>query len=341
MNVVTILRDLWRMRRAVGCVVVVAVFAGLFLAYRPSFPPKSRKYQVGVASVRVLVDTPDSQVIAVSPKGSDTLSVRANLLASLVVDGVIKATIAKHAGVPADKIAGLTASSTSGPPATTPSAHGYVLTTNVLTDTEGTQLPIIEIDAQAPDATAAARLANASVDGLRSYLDSQAAIERIPDVNRLRVDGLGPAQGHEVTRGSRDLLSAVLVVFIIVMGCAALLLIPALAREWRAASEDEAAGVLSFRDRQPVVLDFDEDFSNVDEDDLAVPADDDVAVWAEVELAEAEDELTTSVDGDPGGLPDDDLADASPGASVSELPPRKRAAGGRGSGGRSARARRS
>src|SRR5213080_3192290 len=134
MNVVTILRDLWRMRRAVGCVVVVAVFAGLFLAYRPSLPPKSRKYQVGVASVRVLVDTPDSQVIAVSPKGSDTLSVRANLLASLVVDGVVKATIAKRAGVPADKIVGVSGSSTSGPPAARPTARGYAITTNVLAD---------------------------------------------------------------------------------------------------------------------------------------------------------------------------------------------------------------
>jgi hypothetical protein len=242
MNIVTILRDLWRMRRAVACLILVALLAGFLLAYRISVPPETRKYDVGVASVRVLVDTPDSQVIAVSPKGSDTLSIRANLLASLVVDGVVKADIARRAGVAPNKIVGLSAASTTQPQPAKPSARGYALTTNVLSDTDGTQLPIIEIDAQAPDAAAAARLADAAVAGLRAYLDSQAAVERIPDASRLRVDGLGPAQANEVVRGPSTALAVAVVIFIVVAGCAVLLAVPAIVREWRAASATEAAG---------------------------------------------------------------------------------------------------
>ena len=51
------------------------------------FQLKYSGYLVGVATTRVLIDTPSSQVVDVSPKGSDTLGVRANLIASLMVDG--------------------------------------------------------------------------------------------------------------------------------------------------------------------------------------------------------------------------------------------------------------
>ena len=91
MDTVTILRDLWRRRLLVVGVAIVAVLVGVAVMYKVSFPPKleSRKYEVGVATSSILVDTPNSQVVEVAPKGSDTLGVRANLLASLMTDGVI------------------------------------------------------------------------------------------------------------------------------------------------------------------------------------------------------------------------------------------------------------
>ena len=100
MDTVTILRDLWRLRRAVVIVALLALITGTAVLYKISFPPEleGRRYEVGVATARILVDTPSSQVVEVAPKGSDSLGVRANLLASLMVDGVVKSAIAQSRG---------------------------------------------------------------------------------------------------------------------------------------------------------------------------------------------------------------------------------------------------
>src|SRR4051795_13317546 len=104
---VTILRELWRVRLLVAGVALFAVLAGFVVLFKvPSF--QSRRSEVGVATARILVDTPNSQVVEVAPKGSDTLGVRANLLASLMVDGVVKEAIARRAGLPPKRLIGIT-----------------------------------------------------------------------------------------------------------------------------------------------------------------------------------------------------------------------------------------
>ena len=75
------------------------MLVGLALTYTVSFPPESRKYEVSIATARILVDTPDSQVVDVAPRGSDTLGVRANLFANLMIAGKVKAIIARKAGL--------------------------------------------------------------------------------------------------------------------------------------------------------------------------------------------------------------------------------------------------
>jgi hypothetical protein len=232
-----ILRDLWRRRILVGCAALLAVLAGTAVAYRISFPPKleSRKYEVGVATTRILVDTPSSQVVEVAPKGSDTLGVRANLLASLMVDGVVKTAIARRAGLRPDQLEG--AGQNGAPPKGGPRAN--VLTARVLTNTVGLELPIIEIGTQSPDPAQAARLANAAVAGLRDYLDSQAAVEKVPNASRLRVSGLGAAQARQAVRGPKRVvaLAATILVFLTLNGL--ILASIALIRGWRAAAEED------------------------------------------------------------------------------------------------------
>ena len=205
MQTVTILRELWGRRALVAAVLVLAILAGTAVAYRVSFPPRlqSRSYQVGVATSRILIDTPNSQVVEVAPKGSDTLGTRAGLIASLMVDGTVKAAIAHRAGMRAnqlDAISDSAAETTPADPAPRPGTP--VLKTTVVTNSSGDQLPIIEIEAQAADAAAAARLAGAAVSGLRDYLNSKAALQRVSNAERLRVDGLGAPQARDVSRGS-------------------------------------------------------------------------------------------------------------------------------------------
>src|SRR3954451_16509498 len=98
---VTILRELWRARREVALSASIALAVGLLVVYRPVLPNsiESRRYEVGVASPRMLLATPASQVVAVAPTGGADLGGHASLLANLMGEGDVKATIARRAGL--------------------------------------------------------------------------------------------------------------------------------------------------------------------------------------------------------------------------------------------------
>jgi hypothetical protein len=240
---ITILRQLWRLRVAVSTFALLSILIGALLAFRPTLPPQSRKYHVGAAHVHILIDTPASQVVEIDPKGSDSLGSRASLLSNLMVEGDVKAAIARRAGLRPDQLVAL--SDAAVEPATVAPAQlegpkALLLKTTVVTNDAGGQLPIIGVETQAPDALRATALANAAVAGLRDYLDTKAALEAVPDARRLQVRGLGSAQGHELARGPGALLAGVVTVFVFALLCTVLLAVVSLVRGWRAASAQEA-----------------------------------------------------------------------------------------------------
>ena len=126
-----------------------------------------------------------------------------------MVDGVVKSTIAHNVGLEPSRLTGVTQA------ATDPSAAGpapvfvprgrdaYVLSTQILTNSAGEELPIIALDTQAPTQAKAAQLATSAMNGLRDYLNSKAALQRVPDADRIQVNGLGAPQASTVTRGRR------------------------------------------------------------------------------------------------------------------------------------------
>lgn len=211
----------------VAVAALVALLAAVAVTYRITPPGKfeSRRYEIGVATTRILVDTPSPQVVAVSPRGSDTLGVRAQLMASLMVDGVVKGLIAKRADIPPRMLVGIAQNDQDGTaPADPPAGRAVnVLTTSVLQDNDGNQLPIIQIQTHAADAAGAARLANAAVDGLHDYLATQAAVGQVPDAKRLRVHSLGAAQAGEVGRGPGMVIGLATGIFLFALGCALIL----------------------------------------------------------------------------------------------------------------------
>jgi hypothetical protein len=238
----TILRELWRRRRLVGLAAAVAILIGAMLTYRLSLPPESRQYDVGMASTHILVDTPQSQVVDVSPRGSGSLGARATLLANLMTEGEVKAAIARRAGLPPNKLLAGVDTGTGLPPEIASSAGGrdvHLLTTRPESNSAGEPLPIIALDAQAPDPNDAARLASAAVEGLRSYLDSKAATEDVSAAHRLEVRGLGEPQVTDAVRGPQRLVGLGAAVFVFLCGCVLILVAPAVARAWRAASEED------------------------------------------------------------------------------------------------------
>jgi hypothetical protein len=228
-----------------------------------SFPPRleSRSYNVGIATSRIFIDTPSSQVVEVSPKGGDALGNRAGLIASLMVDGTVKAAIGRRAGLQPQQFDAISESAAEGSPADgSPKPRSTVLTTRVVTNTSGEQLPIIEIEAQAPYAPAAARLAQAAVTGLRDYLDTKAALQKIPNAKRLQVTGLGAPQARDVSRGPRKLFVLAAAIFCFLAGCAAIIIISRLASAWQAAEEeDNVAVVVAARPVRPLGRRSDED----------------------------------------------------------------------------------
>jgi hypothetical protein len=247
MQTVTILRQLWRLRLATALIALVSVAVGTLVVAKFSFPAtlQTRKYEVGIANVRILVDTPESQVVDVAPRGSDTLGIRANLLANLMVDGDVKAAIGRRAGLASSQFFGIAESATDPGAQTPPSdpRRAVVFRTKVSTTPDGSRLPIIEVEAQAPDTAGATRLANATIAGLQDYLNSKAAQDNVRDARRLRVGGLGVAEAHMAPRGPRLFYGIAAALFLFGLGCFTMIGGSRLARAYRAAgTAEEQAG---------------------------------------------------------------------------------------------------
>jgi hypothetical protein len=239
MEAVTILRELWRRRILVAVVALVSILAGLATIYTVSLPPESRSFDVGIANGRILVDTPDSQVVDVQPKGSGTLGIRAGVVANLMTEGDVKAAIAKRAGLRPNQLrAGVVVDG--APPAAVTNAAGdpnaHLLTTSPAVNPDGTPLPMVDIQTQAPKPADAAKLVEASVSGLNDYLNSKAAGEDVPDARRLQVTGFGAPEVRKEAHGGQRLLAAAAAFVVFLLGCAAILIVSRLARAWRVAA---------------------------------------------------------------------------------------------------------
>jgi hypothetical protein len=252
MDSVTILRELWRRRTAVCLVALAAILVGLLLAFRPGLPPESRRYDVGIATARMLLDTPQSQVIRVNPRGSDTLGLRANVLANLMVEGPAKASIAKRAGLKPRQLVAIAESELEPqkvPARVLRDPAVNLMRTRVVMDPDGELLPIVEVEAQAPDVARATALANGSVAGLTDFLEARAAAD--PELNarkRLRVSSLGSANASLSSRGPSVMLTLAAILFVFLAGCTAILLFSALARGWREAEASEHPHADEFTD---------------------------------------------------------------------------------------------
>jgi hypothetical protein len=195
-----------------------------------------------VASARVLVDTPDSQVVSIATDQqasnvSGSLGPRASLLSQLMTQGQGKAAIARHAGVDPRKLVVVAATT---PDQAVPSLRDAdVLVYRPLTDDSGNELPIIGIDAQAANGQRAAMLANAAVAGLQDYLRAKAVADGVPPNRQVRARGLSIAQGQDIEKGPGPLLAAGAAIAVFGILCTLMLIGFALVRNWRAAAAAE------------------------------------------------------------------------------------------------------
>jgi hypothetical protein len=247
MELVAILRVLWRFRLLVALCALVAAVAGFAMAYTLDIPPTSRQYDVGLGSATALVDTPSSQVVDLGPDtGADiaTLAVRSTLLASLITSSPLKDEIASRAGVPRDKLIAIPPSggtvdasgsaTVSGASVRESDPDANVLRAKVPTLESG-EIPIIAVETRSPSADTAAKLADASIAVLKEHLKSVAGIDRVPDARRLVVTQLGPARSSVASRGPKRITAVLVALFVFGLGCAVILGVNALVDGWRRA----------------------------------------------------------------------------------------------------------
>ena len=172
-------------------------------------PPgiEARQVAVAAAATRLSIDRPSPLISDALATDYDleTLQKRADLLASLGSTSPALARIAEHAGLNPGEIAAVT-------PVTS-----AVQTVFIEPDSErradqiagaarpyrlelrsGQSLPTIDVYAQAPTVSAATRLADAVVPGLRDYLDALTRRDGATPANQVRLTELGHARGAVV-----------------------------------------------------------------------------------------------------------------------------------------------
>ena len=271
MEIVGIIRELWRRKALVMVVLVLGVIAAVWTAYRiPSF--QERSLSLGAATSQILVDSSNSTLVAGAQAGElETLATRARIYAQYLSSLEARVGIAADSGVPATKLA---ASGPFSPDATRANYDPQVAevrSNDVVAEAAPYRLvfsaqqgvPIITVSSQAPTAGTAAKLAASAFTVLNEYvaaLNRQRAKAQRIAAKRLAASGASPeaqdaaakAAGQGVTVrqlgapeggivGGRNNLALMALAFVGVVGAGLLLifLAPGIARHWRLLDEVE------------------------------------------------------------------------------------------------------
>jgi hypothetical protein len=243
MEAIIILRRLWARRFVVAAFFLIACLVGVSMSFHLSTKGLgSKQYEVGMAMTRILVDTPDSEVIDVNPYGIDDIGGRAQILANLMTSPAVETLIARNAGISPSQLVASTPP-VSGPAVPSQMSQTIAKSTNPANTYSLTlftsALPIIQVESQAPTAAAAARLANGAYAGLRQYLARVATNERVPERRQLVISPLGSAQSATVTAGTGKAIGIVVGLVVFVIFCVLLLVIEGMIRGWRVAAADQ------------------------------------------------------------------------------------------------------
>jgi hypothetical protein len=236
-EIVAVLRTLWRFRIAVAVGGIVAVGIG-FMATRGATT------HFGVASMRVVLDTPTSQTVDVDPEGAATLEWRAALLADLISTEPARQGIARRMGIPVDSLV-VTAPYRAVPEVPLPLPRAALDAAAVMTEPyqlsvqAASLLPIVGIDARAPSRDQAARLATAAARALQT-----ASVSEVDGyVQKLVVEDVGPPKGKEIVDRPRRMIAAVITMLVFAIWCAGITVADGLSRRRRAALRTRTAGV--------------------------------------------------------------------------------------------------
>ncbi len=219
MELVAILRVLWRRRVAVG--------AGALLALVVGFGMASPTQRSGVAWTTVALDTTPSQLVAPSPAGADTLSWRSSLVTHVMAGDEVRARVAREVGVPAASLAILEpALHVPSVPAALPrratEAAARLREPYVVTLTATEETATISMVAMAPERDAAKRLGDATVRAL----EAQGSPAEGATIQPFDVVPAAPVAAREVVSKRGQLTGVGAAFAFVVAWCAAIAAVP-------------------------------------------------------------------------------------------------------------------
>lgn len=220
MEFAAILRLLWRHRLLTALGLVVAVGVAVMAV-------RGETTVTGLASMRVVVETPRSQLVDAAPPGYAAIQMRSELLGDLIATNSVMAEIAHGAGISPSELTVVDPTlsrpvvATPLPTAASQAAAGqvqpYVVTVNVPDDT----LPIVELDGTAPTGPEAARLVRAAAAALK---DTAAPAGGNP-VTTLAVRSVAPPHVKNVVKAPRHMFAAIAAMMTFILWCAGIVLV--------------------------------------------------------------------------------------------------------------------
>jgi hypothetical protein len=211
-ELIAILRLLWRRRLLVALAAVASAGCGMVLGSGPT-------QVVGVGSSRLVVNTPQSQVVDASSTNKQTLVNHAPMLADLLATAGPRERIAQLLGIPVKQLSVIDKRLTSpniGTPLPTGAADAALATGapySLLLNPYQGPVPIVEFDVQAPTVTGARRLLDAAGSVLEETVKTPTPG---PDGN-LRVSVISAPHVRQVEHGPRKIykIAGTFVVFVL------------------------------------------------------------------------------------------------------------------------------
>lgn len=234
-------RPLWL---AVG-VVVAAIAAASRFAAIGLLPPSVKLRPLGhaTASTQLIVGANSSLTHTYHDLYEGYLNSRVATLADMVASPKVRGYIARAAALPASQIA-VDAPIWTQLQRIQQWATGEKRANEIVAErdpyritlTIGESAPIIDVVAQAPTPTIAARLAHGVVDGLRAYVSDIATVARIPPAGRYDIAQLAPVTTAPVDTAGLANVGAFTFLAVFAVWCGLVLLVAGVARDVRAAA---------------------------------------------------------------------------------------------------------
>jgi hypothetical protein len=221
MELLPILRLAWRRRFALGLGVVLALALGVLSA-------RGAATRQGIASTRLVLDTPVSQLVDAAPKGAETLGWRTELLAELMTTRPARLQISHEARVSMQQLVVVNPTlNTPVLPTTLPRRAASVAVSSsaqsVLTVLADPTLPMVSLEASAPSRDAAARLAAAGASALRTVA---AVPPDSPRTQPIVVQDAGSIRASDVASGAGKKQAAAVCMAVFLLWSAMVLVVP-------------------------------------------------------------------------------------------------------------------